>query len=347
MIFLIIQTLHDGKKITIKDIAKKADVSVTTVSFVMRNEMEGGTARYRVGKETTEKILRIADELNYKPSNAAQSLRSGRTYTIGVVVSDISNNFFSDIARKIEDTAYGLDYSVIFGSTDENPDKFERIVDVFMGRGIDGLILVPCENCLPTIKKVIEANIPLMLLDRTIREYEVDSITLNNHRAAAMAVEHLVKSGRKRIEMISYAMNVSNIKEREAGYRAAMTEHGLADNIKIHTVRFKDIPVQMEKIVRDLSKRRVDALFFATNTLTIEGIKKLSGRDRNFEKISVVGFDESEAFDLAQPFIPHVKQPVGLFGTESVKILLDSITNRKQQVVSIKLNPELVTGRNW
>ncbi|MCD8072979.1 MAG: substrate-binding domain-containing protein, partial [Alistipes sp.] len=272
----------------------------------------------------------------------------GRTYTIGVVVSDISNNFFSDIARNIEDTAYGLDYSVIFGSTDENPDKFERIVDVFISRGIDGLILVPCDNCLPTIKKVIDANIPLMLLDRTVREYEVDSITLNNHRAAAMAVEHLVGSGRRKIEMISYAMNVSNIKEREAGYRATMTEHGLADNIKIHNVRFKDIPAQMDKIVHDLAKRRVDALFFATNTLAIEGIKKLSGRDRNFfEKISVVGFDKSEAFDLAQPFIPHVKQPVSLFGTESVKILLDSITNRKQQVVSIKLNPEFVTDRHW
>ena len=162
------------RKTTIKDIADAAGVSVALVSFVMNN-MSGG--KYRVSAKTTKKILSIAEALDYQPNNAARSLRKGRSNTIGVILSDISNPFFSDIARCIEDKAYQYKYTVIFGSTDEDAGKLDNLIKVFINKGVDGLIIVPCEGSRQYIEKVLEANIPLVLLDRTIPDLEVNHIT--------------------------------------------------------------------------------------------------------------------------------------------------------------------------
>lgn len=126
-------------RVTIKDIASEAGVSTTLVSFVMNNKVNGQKT-YRVNEETAQRILDIAARLNYQPNNAARTLRNGKTNTIGVIVSDISNKFFADIARCIEDCAYKNKYTVLFGSTDENPKKLENLIAVARNKGIDGLI---------------------------------------------------------------------------------------------------------------------------------------------------------------------------------------------------------------
>ena len=127
------------KRVTIKDIATEAGVSIALVSFVMNNKSDGKET-YRVNKETAQRILEVAQKLNYQPNNAARTLRSGKTNTIGVIVSDISNKFFADIARCIENHAYKHKYTVLFGSTDENPQKLENLVEVFRNKGIDVFI---------------------------------------------------------------------------------------------------------------------------------------------------------------------------------------------------------------
>ncbi|MDE7077515.1 MAG: LacI family transcriptional regulator, partial [Alistipes sp.] len=160
------------RKVTIKDIANEAGVSIALVSFVMNNRACGQT-NYRVNKETSQRILEIADKLNYQPNNAARTLRSGKTNTIGVIVSDISNKFFADIARCIEDRAYKHKYTVLFGSTDENPQKLENLIEVFRNKGIDGLIVVPCEGSEEIIRNVARQNIPLVLLDRGVEGAEL------------------------------------------------------------------------------------------------------------------------------------------------------------------------------
>ena len=156
------------KRVTIKDIATEAGVSIALVSFVMNNKADGKDT-YRVNKETAQRILEVAQKLNYQPNNAARTLRSGKTNTIGVIVSDISNKFFADIARCIENHAYKHKYTVLFGSTDENPQKLENLIEVFRNKGIDGLIVVPCEGADEIIRDIAHQNIPLVLLDRDIR----------------------------------------------------------------------------------------------------------------------------------------------------------------------------------
>ena len=130
------------KKVSLKDIAEAAGVSTALVSFVLN----GKKKEYRVGEETAKRILKIAQEMNYQPNIAAKSLRSGRTKTIGVVVSDISNPFFSQLARILEDEATKRGYTVLFGSSDEDTEKMDRVVSNLIIKGVDGLIIVPCEN---------------------------------------------------------------------------------------------------------------------------------------------------------------------------------------------------------
>ena len=205
-----------GRQVTIKDIAREAGVSVSLVSFVMSNAVAGESV-YRVSRETSKRVLEVAERLQYKPNSSARALRSGKTGTIGVVVSDIANPFFAEIARYLEDHAYNYDYNVIFGSSDENPEKFRRVVDVLLNKGVDGLILVPCAGAEDTIREVVASGINTVLLDRLVPGLQVSSVVLDNREAARVITGKLLERGARRIEMVSYSMNISNARDREQG----------------------------------------------------------------------------------------------------------------------------------
>lgn len=331
------------RKITIKDIAAEAGVSIALVSFVMNGKSDG-KGGYRVNKETAERIRSVAERLNYQPNDAARMLRSGKTNTIGVVVSDISNKFFADIARCIEDRAYKHKYTVLFGSTDENPQKLENLIEVFRNKGIDGLIVVPCEGAEPTLRKLANENFPLVLLDREVPGADLSSVVLNNRRAGGQVTEVLVKQGYRKIEMISYSMNLSNIREREEGYRACMTENGLGEYVRIHHLRH-DRMDRITEILRDARERQVEAFVFATNTLALQGVTVIFRQGWQIPRdFSMVCFDTNEAFDLYKTAAACVSQPIERFGAEALDLLLKSIEHRDQPMACtrIVLTPEIV-----
>ncbi len=337
------------RRTTIKDIAEAVGVSTTLVSFALSDSGKG----YRVSEEMSRKILAAAKELNYKPNVAARSLRSGKTRTIGVILSDISNKFFADIARCIEDRAYERDYTVIFGSSDENPVKLKNMIDVLVNKGVDGLVIVPCEK---SEKAIIDAakKLPVVLLDRYIEDADIDSVVLNNRKAVSMAVEMLFENGFRNIEMVGYDLDLTNVNEREAGYLSAMKQHGLSAHVHVHKTRYKHIPDDMDDMVRSIMARKgredaAEALVFATNTLTIEGLKAFSRNGlRVPDDIAVVGFDGSEAFELFYTSMAYIQQPIEEFGKESLDLLLKNIEekNRSSKVASVSLIPELVEGKS-
>ena len=309
------------RKVTIKDIATEAGVSIALVSFVMNNKADGKET-YRVNKETAQRILEVAEKLNYQPNNAARTLRSGKTNTIGVIVSDISNKFFADIARCIEDRAYKHKYTVLFGSTDENPQKLENLIEVFRNKGIDGLIIVPCEGADEIIRNVALQNIPVVLLDREVPDTELSSVVLNNRRAGVETTQALIRQGFTRIEMISYSMNLSNIREREEGYRFCMTEAGLSDRINIHHLRHDKLG-KIDEIVRDA---------------------KMRNGWRVPQDFAMACFDSNEAFDIYKTAVAYVRQPIEQFGTEALDLLIKNIEQKDQPINSIRivLTPEIV-----
>ncbi len=336
------------KKTTIRDIANEAGVSVALVSFVMSNQSRSADKVYKVNETTSRRILEIARRLDYRPNKAARTLRSGKTNTIGVVLSDISNKFFADIARCIEDRAYGYDCTVIFGSTDENAGKLENLVKVFMDKGVDGLIVVPCVGSERFIRSLADSDLPLVLMDRECSGVNTSRVMLNNGAALSLAVSALADNGYSKIEMIAYDMRLSNIVEREAGYRSKMEEYGLSDNVAIHRIPYKDIYGQIREVVVSALARGVEAFVFATNTLTIAGLKVLSDLGVTVpEKVRIVGFDDSEAFELYGTSITYVSQPVEQFGIRALDLLMEHISggdplSRK----TVMLQPRLVVGNS-
>lgn len=337
----------EPKRITIRDIAEAAGVSTSLVSFVMN----GKGKRYRVSEEMTRRILAMARELNYRPNNAARSLRSGRSHTIGVVVSDISNSFFAEICRCIEDDASRHGYTVIFGSSDERADKFRNLVEVLLSKGVDGLILVPCEGVERRIEEIHARGVPLVLLDRTVGTADVGRVLLDNRKAAALAVEHLAGNGCRRIELVSYSMRLSNLCEREQGYAAAMEKLGLGNAVRIHRIDFHDVRRRSDMLMQQLflrPDRGVEALVFATNSLAASALKALGRYGISVPcDVAVVAFDGNEVFDLYRVSVTSIRQPIRRIGREAVQSLLRSIEQDSAAVGStVVLDPELVAGES-
>lgn len=329
-------------QVTIKDIAKKAGVSTALVSFVMTNLRLGKTS-YRVNKETTEHVLRVAKELNYRPNMTARNLKYGNFNTIGVIFSDISNPFFSEIARYIEEESSRYGYSILFGSTDENSEKLDKLVDVFRSRGVDGLVIVPCDGADEIIGDLIGKNFPVVLIDREIGSYDGSSIVLDNVRAAKELTSILVEKGCKKIEMLSYTMSLTNIYDREAGYMRAMQEAGLGDNISISRIPHHETAAHVESIVRRAKDNGTDAFLFATNTLAVQGMSAIVRNGYRISKdFEVACFDKNDAFDIFDIDLAYVDQPVQLFASEAMRCIIglingDSLPSEKRVVLAPRI----------
>ena len=315
------------RQVTIKDIAREVGVSPALVSFVMSNVVAGEPV-YRVSRETSKRILEVAARLNYKPNNSARALRSGRTGTIGVVLSDIANPFFAEIARYLEDHAYKYDYNVIFGSSDENPEKFARVISVLLNKGVDGLILVPCDGSEKTIREVVESGVNTVLLDRVVPDLEVSSVVLDNREAARCLTEKILARGARRIDMVSYSMNISNTRDRERGYLDAMAAAGLEQNTHIERVGHNNYG-SLPEYVHIARKRGVDGFMIATNTLASLVIAEINkNRFRIPGDFQVACFDRNPLFDIYESGIIYASQPVDMFASKALEIVMSHIRGK-------------------
>lgn len=322
-----------------KDIALKVGVSTALVSYVLN----GQEKEKRVGAEMAKKILTAAKELKYKPNQIARSLRKGTTNTIGLIVADVANPFFGQLARIIEDEAAKFNFTVIFGSSNESCSKFASLSDSFINRQVDGLIIAPSEGCSKHIKSLLKSNIPLVLIDRFFPDISINHVVLDNYAATYSAVNSLVSSGHRKIKMIAYKSTLVHNQERIKGYQKAMIDNGLSAEILVKEVIYDLVKSDVDKIIADLAdKKNTNALIFATNTLSISGLYSI--RKHNIkvpDDIAVIGFDGHEVFDFFQPQISYIKQPLEEMGKESVKILLNQIKGN-MDTVQIEVKHQLI-----
>jgi len=334
------------RKVSLKDIATEAGVSTALVSYVLTNKEKEA----RIGKEMAEKIREIARKLNYQPNHIARSLKTGRSYTIGLIVADISNPFFGNIARTIEDEAKRNNYTVIFGSSDENVDKSRDLISVLLNRQVDGLIITPTEGSEEQIAQLKAANVPFVLIDRYFPEISASHITVNNYESAYHAVSHLIKMGKKQIGMIAYKTSLEHINERKRGYNEALRDHDrLPKNSQLKQVRYSHLKEDLKVAIDQLrsAKKPADALFFATNTLAIEGLKYINTLGiRVPEDLAIVTFDEGEALDLFYSPVTFVRQPILDMGKAAVRVLLEQIKDAKKEIDTICMDTELVIRKS-
>ncbi len=209
------------KKFTITDIAKKLNVSKTTVSFVLNGK---GDER-NISKETQKRIRDLALLLNYQPSAVAQSLKKGKTNSIGYLVPDISNLFFARIGRKIEDLLLKKGYHLFIGSTDEDPEKELELINSLMSRRVDGLIIA--SSRIESIKSILKSKFPVVLFDREDENIEANYVLVENKKSMSKAVNELIGSGCSKIGLLSITPDVFSLKQRIEGYENALVANGL------------------------------------------------------------------------------------------------------------------------
>jgi LacI family transcriptional regulator len=331
-----------NKKVSLKDIAEQLGVSTALVSYVLNNKER----KARVGDEMARKIRQLATTLNYQPNIIARSLQSGKSNTIAVVVADISNPFFSSIARIIEDEAMRHDYVVFFGSSDENAERSRRLIDVFINRGVDAFIIAPSENTEKQIQRLVKQQIPLVLIDRYFPGLKSDYVVINNFQAAYNATEHLIQGGRGRIAMMAYDTNMKHMQERIRGYQAALENNGIPfDESWLMTVSYQDLSSQISQTIKNIATPpiRIDGFIFATNSLAVLSLKTLTSLGvRIPDDLSVVSFDESDAFDLFYPPVSYVSQSLYDIGKSAVELAMSRIRGENKTPKHIVIDAKLV-----
>jgi len=328
------------KRVSLKDIATKVGVSIALVSYVMN----GQEKEKRVGAEVVKKIRQAAEELNYQPNQIARSLRMGSTKTIGLIVADIANPFFGQLARIIEDEASKNGYTVIFGSSDEDILKSASLITTLQNRQVDGFIIVPAEGTSKQISNLIKKKLPVVLVDRYFPEINANHILLNNFQATFEATNYLIDKGFKGIAMVAYKSTLIHMKERIRGYTEAMKAHKLEKNQCLIELTYghsqKDIETSFES--NFIRNKRIDAAVFATNALSIAGLyaaKKFCIRIP--KDLAFIGFDGGESFDLYASPLSFIQQPLEEMGKEAVRVLMD-LLGGSNKISHVMLNPSLV-----
>ncbi len=320
---------------SIKTIAEQSGVSKTTVSFVLN----GRGNEKNISAETQKRVLDIAQRLNYQPNHLARSLSMGRSYTIGFVVPDISNPFFSKIARLVEHYAEERGYSVMVASTDEKPEKEQKILTAFTNRQIDGVIIAPTTELVSS--KI--ANLPMVNFDRNFNDKDDNFVTINNSETANQLTQKLIGKGCQKIGLVGLSSFLPNINERIDGYKEALTNNGLFINQSlIIDVNTNLIKQDVESAIHQLLKEEVDGFLFLNNVLAAEGIWLVNKHyPQLIDKIKFASFDNLDVFDYAKPKVTSALQPGDEIARNCVEMLFKQIED-KEQSGSIRLSTTII-----
>jgi LacI family transcriptional regulator len=324
------------KGISIKDIAQQAGVSPTTVSFVLN----GKAKEKRISEQVSKRILKIAGKLKYKPNQLARGLRTGKTKTIGLMVEDIANNFFANVAKVVEDEADKHGYKVLFGSTEDNEDKAAGLLDVLRYRQVDGYIITPTPNL---EKEVATLQKPVVLMDRYFPNSEESNyVVVDNFQGAFTAASHLIEQGYKKIAIITTTSEQVQMQQRLEGFEAALKQHNVPPLVKRlpFDLDRSGLTQEITSYIKD--NPDLDAVFFATNYLGIYGIESIRSLHlRIGEDIGMVSFDDHDIFRLHSPAITCVAQPIEEIGRQLIQLLIEELENTVSAPKHIVLPLEL------
>jgi len=307
--------------VTIRDVAERAGVSVATVSHVIN-----GTRK--VAPETAERVRRTMEELDYHPNAVARSLRTRKTQVIGVVVSDITNPFFATLVRGAEDAALEAGYSIFVCNSDETLEKENRYVQVLRRRRVDGMLLAPVgggENS--AVRKLARQGVPFVFVDRRAPGVEADAVLSDNVGGAYLATKHLIERGHERIGIVLGIPGATTSEERLAGYRRALEEAGIPLAEELVVWGGYRVEGGRRATAKLLSLTPPPTAIFSTNNLMTIGVLQELFRHgvRIPGEMGVVGFDDLEWAEMANPPLTAVAQRPHEIGYRAVRLLLDRL----------------------
>ena len=324
------------KKITSKDIAEELGISRSVVSFVLN----GKNKEMRISDELTKKVLDLVETRNYQTNHIAKSLKTGKTHTIGLIVADIANPFFSKIASEIEKEVRKKGYSVFFCSSNENKKNFSFQLENFINRQVDGLILIPPIKSDKILALLGSQNIPFVIMDRVFENLGANSVNINNHKAAYDATTRLINNCRKKVALINVNNELITMSNRTNGYLEAIADNGMEANPDLlQQLKYSNVAEHVNEAVNKVISNNADAIIFTTNKLGIQGVQAISNMGKRIpEDIAVISFDDTTAYDVAKTSITAIKQPIEQMSKEAVRILMKSIDKS-----DVEIAPEYVT----
>jgi len=305
---------------TIRDVAKLAEVAPITVSRVINN------SDY-VSQATRTRVETAINELGYIPNTLGLSLRSKQTMTLAVVITDITNPFWTTVTRGIEDIAQANGYSTVLCNTDESDDKQEQYLQMLLQRRVDGILLVPTSSSPEPIKLVKKQNIPIVLMDRHVSGVDVDIVRSDSEEGAYLITEHLLSLGHQRIVMLSGPQNISTSIDRVAGYRHALHDAGLPE-IAEEVIWGEYTQESGYKMAEEMLTKLPDttALVTANNFIAIGAMKFLNEKDiRVPEDIALVTLDDIPSTFTISPFFTVAMQTALEIGKQATQLLLNRV----------------------
>ena len=326
---------------TVLDVAKRAGVAPITVSRVINN------SGY-ISQTTRERVEAAVKELGYVPNTLARGLRSKRTNTLALVVTDITNPYFTSMARGVEDVAGDSNYTVIYCNTDESETKEEKYANILAQKQVDGVLLVPAGGNDRTIRFLGSNGIAVVVLDRRVSGVETDFVRSDSVNGAYRLAKLLIGLGHERIAIITGSKNVSTAVDRVTGYKQALIEAGLIENELVYYGEFNQQSGYELTKQAMMQSPKPTALFGANNFIMLGIIKALRELQLNVpDDISVVGFDDFPKAMLVKPFFTAIVQPAYEMGRVATELLLDRISgDSSKECQELILPTELFEGES-
>ncbi len=315
--------------VTIKDIGKALGLSTSTVSRALRGS-------YEISSETKKLVLEYAEKINYRPNPIALSLEERRNHSLGIIVCEIANNYFSQAINGIESIAYNRGYHVIISQSHESYERESVIVDHLASRSVDGLLVSVSSETkdYAHFKQLYEKGLPIVFFDRIVNEINTHKVIADNFKGAYDATEHLIANGFKRIAHVTSAPYLSISEERLEGYKEALRKNNIEYDEKLvhHCYHGGMIYDEVEEALKKIFKLKLkaDALFAAGDRLTTTCMQALQKLGKKIpDDVAIIGFTNTNLGELFNPPLSVVRQPAFEIGQVATELLISMIESKR------------------
>ena len=309
---------------TIKDVAELAGVSIATVSHVINK------TRF-VSEELSQRVLMAIEELGYYPSALGRGFRKGKSFVIAVFLPDPRNPFFQIMAQGVEEQAERYHYSISYCHTREEPLREKFYVSLFNRRAIDGFIVAPTSHGRENLQPLLEQNVPLVLVDRHIKEIAVDQVFSDSGIGAYKATKHLLELGHRRIGVLLGIREIETIKERLTGYRRALREYDIPFDENLVVDGYSQIEEGFVAAGHLLENKEVTAIFGSNNQMMLGALMSIKKRGiRCPEEVSLIGFDDLDWTAAMSPALSVIDQDPYEMGYQAGRLLFERLEGKLQ-----------------
>jgi LacI family transcriptional regulator len=324
-------------RVTVRQVALRAGVSTATVSRALAGFSH-------VADDLRQRVLDAARALDYRPNRAARSLRSRRSLTVGVLVPDVQNPFFTGILRGLEAVLEGDGFTFLLGNSDGRPERERLYIDTMRDEGVAGFIVVPTHGDLEPYRLLQSRGVPIVTIDRSAPGLKADQVTVTNREGVRGAVHHLVALGHRRIGFIGGPARVDVARERAAGYEQAMGEHHIdVDPTLVQPGDFQQTGGYRGMQALLETAERPTAVFVANNLMTLGALQALHEHDvRIPHQVALIGFDDMPWATSLQPPLTAVAQPTNEIGVAAAQLLVARLRDPDRPFRRVVLETQLI-----